>query len=379
MPKIQRNEKCPCGSDIKFKKCCYLRGINNHEDILQLKNIILNHPISNNEVPIADDLLIGNPIISASLNGSRAVAVGGGLYIRNRLETFHEFLIHQLKHGLGWTWGGVESQKPLDERHIYLRWLNSFAEQVNKESDNEHKLADHLYSTNPQGNTQALLTYAWDIFTLRNAKSALPNRKIRELRDWRKFQGARYEVGVAALFVRAGFTIEWLEDRVIYPHGEFIATHRLTNEKVVVEVKSKHRSGVIHEPGAQTQTTKSGIQGLFNEAVMQIENYIIPSIIFIDLNVPMDNETAVFDKGWTKYALDIFKDKPIPTAENPESPTMTVITNYSWHYLQEAVVGRTTNSVYVISMFPRKKLSKTVIDLLVRAVNEVGKTPVNVF
>ncbi|KAK9329546.1 hypothetical protein V1520DRAFT_379142 [Lipomyces starkeyi] len=86
----------------------------------------------------------------------------------------------------------------------------------------------------------------------------LPESLIERLKELRAFQGARYEVLIAAVFARAGFEIEWIDDtNAAGKHPEFIATHKNTNKKVGVKTKSRRR------PEGE-----------------------IPFLIFIDPNVP---------------------------------------------------------------------------------------------
>jgi hypothetical protein len=59
-----------------------------------------------------------------------------------------------------------------------------------------------------------------------------------------QFQGARYELSIAAVFSRAGYEVEWLtaRDRKL---PEFIATHQTAKTEIAVEAKSRHRPGVL--------------------------------------------------------------------------------------------------------------------------------------
>jgi hypothetical protein len=60
----------------------------------------------------------------------------------------------------------------------------------------------------------------------------LPESLIERLKDFQAFQGARYEVLIAAVFVRAGFEIEWIDDtKAVGKHPEFIAIHKNTKKE----------------------------------------------------------------------------------------------------------------------------------------------------
>ena len=55
-----------------------------------------------------------------------------------------------------------------------------------------------------------------------------------------QFQGARYEIAVAAIFVRAGYKIEWLTD-ASRRLPEFIARRDGSDVEIAVEAKSRPR------------------------------------------------------------------------------------------------------------------------------------------
>ena len=59
---------------------------------------------------------------------------------------------------------------------------------------------------------QALTALSYDVYTLRNA-GALPQRLVVRLRSHAEFQGAKYEIAVAAIIRRAGFRLESPEER----------------------------------------------------------------------------------------------------------------------------------------------------------------------
>jgi hypothetical protein len=384
MQKIEKNEPCPCGnkkpdgSSIKFKRCCYLKGIIYYEDFEWLKNSLLTKKnlfqnSSNSE------LLVGTPIIQTKLRSARGILVGSGYYIRNSTETFQEFLVHQLKHGLGWQWGAVESQKTLNKRHVYFRWLQSYANFVRGKTTDKYRLGQNLYSSNANGDALMLLNFAYDIFTLRNSRQ-LPKNKIKELRKWDKFQGTRYEIAVAAVFVRAGFSLQWLDDRVsTTQHSEFIATHNLSGEKIAVEVKSRHRPGTYHFPGSkQTESIKTGALRKLNEALKQIPDEQ-SSMIFIDLNIPMESYNPTFASGVTNEILHVFDEHPIPTQKEPAKYNAVLFTNWSWHYFAKKEVKSSTLTIKSIPIFTALPLSRAVFTLIDRAIDEYGKFPYPVF
>lgn len=379
MIKIGRNESCPCGYNLKFKRCCMLKGMVYKEDFESLKQSLLSKKKSCEGFNIQNNILVGKPIIQIKLRSARGIFVGSGYYIRDSRESFQEFLVHQLKHGLGWQWGAHETQKTLDKKHIYLLWLSSFANLVRDKTKPEYKIRENLYSSEANGDSLMLLSFAYDIFTLRNANE-LPKNKIKQLREWNKFQSTRYEIAIAAVFVRAGFKLEWFDDRTTTnQHGEFIATHTTTGEKIGVEVKNRYRPGTYHVEGErEIDQIKIGAKSKLNEALNQLSQDI-PSMIFIDLNIPMEQYDKNFNEGITNEIKHIFDDYPIPTEVKPSPCNATIFTNWSWHYFGQNEVHPATTTIKSFPIYVKIPLSVNVNNLINLAIDQYGKIPFPVF
>lgn len=96
-------------------------------------------------------------------------------------------------------------------------------------------------------------------------------------------------MAIGAVFARAGFEIELLDGSVkSSKHCEFVATHKQTRTEVYVEAKSRHRPGVLNQPGAFEASThvKGDVFHLYSDAVRQAPPGPQPYLIFIDVNVP---------------------------------------------------------------------------------------------
>jgi hypothetical protein len=87
-----------------------------------------------------------------------------------------------------------------------------------------------------------------------------------------------------ATCLRAGFSIirENEKDRT-RKHVEFIAIHKATGQHVLVEAKSRHRAGVMGQPGTTTSPDIK-FRRLVNDAVKKDPNN--PLAIFVDTNLP---------------------------------------------------------------------------------------------
>ena len=126
------------------------------------------------------------------------------------------------------------------------RWWSYFAGRDTVDDD----VSAAILSLARQKPTNVLAT----IYIGFNWSIGLPDSLIKRLKDFHKFQGARYEILVAAVFTRAGFDIEWIDDtKASGKHPEFIATHKRTGRKIAVEAKSRRRPGIQEKlPGTVT-------------------------------------------------------------------------------------------------------------------------------
>lgn len=156
------------------------------------------------------------------------------------------------------------------------------------------------------------------------------------------FQGARYEVLIAAIFARAGFEIEWIDDnKAPGKHPEFIATHKITGKRVGVETKSRQRPGAMNYIGTFSREThlKGDVFELYDKAIQQAPDGDMPFLIFIDPNVP----------DWPAKGLPFYSDIPVDTvpwmkeirdrlmeiwnaATEPTPESAVLITNFAFYY-----------------------------------------------
>jgi hypothetical protein len=261
--------------------------------------------------------------IHAVVNDKRMVAIWNRLYPRPATETFHEFLIEvPLKGTFGEPWYKVELSKPEPKRHVVEQWLRAL-----REDQQKHKPADHkpgqAYSAPAIGATTELIALAHDLYLLQKVKS-LPRKVIRRLRKYKEFQGARYEVAIAAAFVKCGFEIEWVNDH-FSRHPEFIARNKRSGEEVAVETKSRHRPGTLHQPGVlpPEEKLRADVDRLYKDALGQ-DPGDGPFAIFIDVNLPpntMPEETV----KWRDEIVGRWQN-------NQQQIALLGFTNFAWHY-----------------------------------------------
>jgi hypothetical protein len=290
---IGRNDPCHCGSGKKYKKC-HLPG----EQAVRLAEARgAARPIPPEvvkqfaAVQAADKAHVdqyghARQTVHADFQGHKFVAVGGALHWSSQWRNFTDFLLDYIKKTLnrafGPEWYGNERQKPAEKRHPIVRWFEAFCELGSR---TERNAAGMLEAT-PDGPTQAYITLAYDLYTVAD-NAALQNELLTRLRDPQRFHGARYELAVAAIMIRAGFDIEFEDESDnTRRHAEFVATHRATGVKVSVEAKARRRSGVMGwiGPRQDPAVIKLSVDSLLRDACEK--NPDLPLVVFIDANMP---------------------------------------------------------------------------------------------
>jgi hypothetical protein len=131
----------------------------------------------------------------------------------------------------------------------------------------------------------AYLLLAFDLYVVGD-NASLQSKVLRRLRDPARYQATRHELFTAVLAVRAGFEIEYEDERLPGRHAEFIGTHRRTGLRVAFEAKSRHRRGVLGYPGDFTPTEKANVEPLLRDAFEKGVKIDLPLAILVDVNLP---------------------------------------------------------------------------------------------
>ncbi len=304
--------------------------------------------------------------------GRKVWAIGSRLYPdRPPGETFSEFLVSVLGGTLGEEWIAEQEARPEEERHIVRRAYTKHIEWKHRHA--ERREGEGLFAAEPDGWTLYLISLAFDVASLIHATD-LPANLVRRLRHRDQYQGARYEVAVAAIFARLGCSIDFIVDEQHRDekHPEFIATHDETGVRIAVETKSRHRPGVIHLPGEHDDeaTRRGDVRRLYEEALEQNPGDGTPFIVFIDVNTPPTPEIASFEKQW---ALDIREWLPAADPEEKEY-TALCVTNFSPHY-QEDDVAVSPEFFFIQSKFVADQLPAEFLTMLLRALETYGRVP----
>jgi len=335
-----RNEPCPCGSGKKYKRC------HSQETV---SAIPLSDPVTLGSLPAALRAKIDRiqsterqrresgyhlPHIEAEFQGKRVRAVGATIHIRPPKETFDEFLLAMAAWALGKEFIDAEMLKDEPDRHFlvrcygkYLPWARARATETNASGDR--------WSAVPDGWVRSLVAFGYDIHALKH-RGELPDRLMKRLRHKDQYQGARYEIAIAAMFVRVGCSVEFLDRATSDPqtrHCEFIATHGASGMQIAVEAKSRHRRGVLHMPGEgdPTKLAAGDVKGLLDEAISQAPQGM-PFMIFIDINAPTGTDPGGAGHPWMQDVQDILAGYGASRVEAPDKWNMLVVSNYAFHY-----------------------------------------------
>jgi hypothetical protein len=305
-------------------------------------------------------------------------AIGSRLYTnRPPDETFHEFILQVLRDEFGQQWYEQQLGLPEENRHFVMRCFDEWARFTQQHANPDKRTAHGMYAVAPNGWTQYLLALAWDVATLIHT-TLLPEKLMSRLRSRDQFQGARYEVAIAAMFARLDCEIVFLdEDEKLGQEKrvEFVATHRPTSDKIAVEAKSRHRTGVLNRGGEpeidMLQKDARAVRQLFNRALKKAPEST-PFMIFIDINAPI-NEAGP-NGPWQKALTSWLDELPAPTVERPSIYNALHVTNFSSHYDRDATAHQ-PEAVIQLPDPARTPIKAPLLNDLHRAIVNYGRVP----
>lgn len=308
--KIGRNDPCPCGSGVKYKKCHYL-----FPEIpvgpLSEKIEMMKKSHEANESRRQSQQGKGKPIISTEHEGYRLTAVGNQFHYSKTHKTFIDFLGDYIRGMLGHEWGNSEIAKPLKDRHQILQWYDEICA-LQKE-----------YMKKPEGEIQVLPVtglvaayygLAYNLYLLQH-NAILQEYLIQRLKRSESFYAAYYETYVAAWFILSGFELR-LEDEQdsSRTHPEFIAMRN--GENYSVEAKTRQPDKDHFDVGNQLYDA------------LRIESQY-SRVIFIDMNVSSDVDFEAFrDKALNAI---LSREKTLTINGNPAPPAHVFVTNQPYH------------------------------------------------
>jgi hypothetical protein len=349
IPSFDRVKPCPCGLHGRsYGDCCKDKGI---------------HALGNEMLRGTSLRMVPGALsqIQSSMvkDDVRFRFVWNELWQSPQDQPFHQFLDGLVVKTLTREWFEQQSLLPVKNQNVIVRWRVAMLELLRRPGDADDDINTGHTLTGP---TKAYLCFGYDLYWLQLVHR-LPGSLIDRLKEFHRFQGARYEILVAAVFTRSGFEIEWIDDtKASEKHPEFIATHKPTRKKVGVEAKSRRRPGPINFPGAVTPEThlKGDVFDLYDKAILQAPDGDIPFLIFIDANVPDSPQ-----KGLPSYSnilvdtvpwMKEIRDRLVEiwnAATEPTPESAVLITNFAFYYGDNDSPSPTGMGAYFPSLKPR--------------------------
>lgn len=274
--------------------------------------------------------VVGSPI-GAVFGGIRLVPVGNQFVQFDPHKTYLDFLSYFMKSIIGTDWGNVELSKPHNDQHQIIKLYKKVADQ----QKNQVKSEGRIYALKRTGALNAWYQLAYDLHVLSH-NLALNEVVLNRLKHKDQYQGARYELSVAAVMIRAGFEVKHKDGKGgSTSRFEFTAKDKKTGEIIAVEAKSKHRAGVLDfdlENG-KVAHRKINAKRLLGEALTKATRY--PLVIFTDLNMP-PIDVELQNSFWAKEL-----EKTISNKEKQYKAGMPanafIFTNHPQHYEDDTI------------------------------------------
>jgi hypothetical protein len=264
----------------------------------------------------------GRPIVSAGIGDQRVVVVGGVLRTGN-WKTFADFLHDYIKISLGSDWGNAELAKPEAVRHPILYWYQELGR-----LQAEHRRAPGEISGMPTfGVARAYLGLAYDLYLLDHNTESTPNaaardRLLHRLKHPDQFVGARYELRIAAFFLRAGFQLQWTDETdPTRRHGEFLAIFPETGRTFWVECKIRQA-----KPKSDGSTRLGKFVSLVVDALRKPTT--LDRFVFVDLNTPAESKPDADAADWRVWAVGKLRTLEGSPLGRELPPALIMVTNF---------------------------------------------------
>ncbi len=196
------------------------------------------------------------------------------------------------------------------------------------------------------GVATAWFRFAYDLFTVRDNAKVERHLKKRLLLN-SEFQGARYELWIAAICITAGFDLDF-EDETdnSQGHTEFIATDQYSPAKIVVEAKSRHRRGVQGFAGGADVKPgdKVDIRGIVLDGYKKSSTF--PLYLFVDVNLPPVAEIDMWQR-WMREIDVTMSDLAAEGYTDPCPANIVFFTNDPSHYVDMRRIGNDSDQLWM--------------------------------
>jgi hypothetical protein len=307
------------------------------------------------------------------IDGRRIVVAGPQVFQIPRTWSFHEFLLFYGQELLGRNW---IADNPT---HSLVKHLTNGKSGIRPLGVRRGSFV----AATMNGDLLAFLRFAYDLFSLRDS-AEVQKVLFDRLREADQYQGARYEMFVAASLLRAGFNIVFEDESDSRAkHCEFTATTRATGRSFSVEAKSRHRQAPSIQAAAPPE---SRMYRLMQGALGKTASH--ERIIFADVNLPSDDK-PVFQLAWhQEVAVTLGELENNQRPNDPWPQAIVFFTNrMTSPWPGEASSGRSTVLLTAINhpLFTGEEMRETAereypeIGVLFDAVNALSRPPSHFF
>lgn len=317
---VDNDAPCPCRSGRLYHQCHghYL----NYIDLLSgasrpLEDLMRNgSPRDLLATTVRRSQGYGRAIESWTDGNIRSVRINNTVLTSENWKTFPDFLMGHTVYCFGREWWSEELSKSDLERHPVV----AQAELI-RATTNQGQL-DHngLVTFQPTGPMLSFLGLAYDLYLCAHNEE-IPSELMRRLKDPSQFEGALYEAFVIGLFARAGFAIEFEDERdVSRRHCEFTAINRGTGFKFSVEAKAVSSKSMR----AGRSNLQPPIKSKLHDALKKAADH--PRVVFIEVNRSIDGSSR---PTWTNSCLEQIDEaeRTLTVDKLPAPPAYVFVTN----------------------------------------------------
>ena len=364
--KTNKKSPCPyCNSGKRYEKCCR-------------KNILLNKKVQNifeRKEKNRRDFIeqYGHIKVPQLIEvwGTVVTLVGGSLY-KQTFPDYNTFFHAVHDYALlffGESYLIKQETLELEKRHPALQWMYAFIESSSK-------------GTIQTGAGAAWIRFAYDIFTI--SDNATLEEKLKErLLKYKRFQGARHELWTAALFITAGFEIEFEDESdSSQTHPEFFATDKESGIRIAVEAKSRQRRGVkgfkqgSDKPLGEEVSIRKIISKAYKKELGE------PLCVIVDTNLPPQSEKWDLNY-WLDEINQTLAKLAVNGCEDPCPANLLLFHNDPSHYMVNEEIGFESDCLWIsdyVPERPKNTCDKTLLfrDRLVKAHKQRLHPPVEI-
>jgi hypothetical protein len=337
MSNIGRNQPCPCWSGKKYKRCHGVFAVN-ESPFLSFLSCGFQATIDQrfkevNALRVRREKQqgLGRPIIATKLHDHQLVMVGKRIHWSAKWKTFHDFLRDHLLNLLGREWIEAEQAKLPKDRHRIVQWFNHWTEVVRRTGTK----TGEVYSAPMTGAIRAFVNLAYNIYLIAHhteqGGDTIVKGFIDRLRSTRldAFSGALFETYAAAAFLKAGFTLEFEDEKDgLVSHVEFVAQYPKTGKRFSVEVKAREHGPATLGSNDVDDVKRLRVANKLNKALGKKAAHT--RVVMIEINVP---DVVTSYEGWPAAAMEQvrYNEKTdFPSGERKPS-AYVFVTNHAFH------------------------------------------------